>query len=65
MPVSFSSEGLGQFASGSSTITVAADAAGLATAAFTASAGTVGHCHIIAGSPVRAGTISFLVSIQE
>lgn len=66
MPVSFTSQGLGQFpASGQSAITVQADAAGVATAEFLASAGTVGHCLIIAGSPVRAGNVSFLVTIQE
>jgi hypothetical protein len=66
MPVSFTSQGLGEFpASGQSAITVAADAAGVATAVFRASPGTVGHCLIIAGSPVRAGTVTFLVNILE
>jgi hypothetical protein len=66
MPVSFTSQGLGLFpASGLSAITVQADADGIATAAFQASPGTVGHCLVIAGSPSRAGTIKFLVTIQE
>lgn len=66
MPVSFTSQGLGEFpASGLATVTVPADAAGLAQAEFRASPGTVGTCLIIAGSPVRAGTVSFLVRIQE
>lgn len=66
MPVSFTSQGLGEFpASGQSAVTVAADAQGEAVAEFRASPGTVGHCLIIAGSPVRAGTVEFLVSIQE
>jgi hypothetical protein len=66
MPVSFTSQGLGLFpASGLSAVTVQADADGLATATFQVSPGTVGHCLVIAGSPSRAGTIQFLVTIQE
>ena len=40
-------------------------AQGVAAATFQASAGTVGHCLVIAGSPVRAGNVEFLVSVQE
>ena len=66
LPVSFTSQGLGLFpASGQSAVTVQAGPDGIATAAFQASPGTVGHCLVIAGSPSRAGTIQFLVTIQE
>jgi hypothetical protein len=66
MPVTFTSFGLGEFtASGLQTVTVAADGAGEARASFRASAGTVGNCLITAGSPVRAGTLQFLVTIPE
>ncbi len=65
-PVSCTSQGLGEFpASGQSAITVPADAQGVATIEFLASAGTVGHCLLIAGSPVRAGQVQFLITIRE
>ncbi len=64
LPVTFTSFGLGAFTgSGLASITVAADADGVATARFRITPGTVGKCLIIAGSPVRAGTISFLVTV--
>ncbi|MBA2480248.1 MAG: hypothetical protein H0V44_06275 [Planctomycetes bacterium] len=65
MPVTFTSWGLGSFDSGFPTITVAADEAGIACARFTASAGTVGQCPIIAASPVRGGTLRFLVTVSD
>ncbi len=65
-PVSCTSQGLGEFpASGQSAVTVPADAQGVATIEFLASAGTVGHCLLIAGSPVRAGQVQFLITIRE
>ena len=66
MPVSCSSQGLGEFpASGQSSVTVPADAQGVASIEFLATAGTVGHCLLIAGSPVRAGQVQFLITIRE
>lgn len=66
MPVTFSSQGLGEFpASKDTSITVAADANGLAVADFTAPPGTVGQCLVVAGSPVRGTTATFLVSIKK
>ena len=65
-PVSCTSQGLGEFpTSGQSAITVPADAQGVATIEFLASAGTVGHCLLIASSPVRAGQVQFLITIRE
>lgn len=65
MPVTYLSYGLGRFASGYTTITVAADAAGVARAAFTAVDGTVGTCPISAASPVRGGVLQYLIVIHE
>lgn len=66
MPVSCTSQGLGEFpASGQSAVTVPADAQGVATIEFLASAGTVGHCLLIASSPVRASQVQFLITIRE
>ena len=65
-PISFTSMGLGTFvASGLTTVTAAADADGVARADFAITPGTVGYVQITAGSPVRAGTLQFLVHVQE
>lgn len=65
MPVTFSSSGLGSFESGVPTITVAADETGIASARFTATPGTVGACPILAASPVRGGTVRYLVTVID
>ncbi len=65
MPVSFTSSGLGSFDSGFPSITVAANEQGLAEARFTATKGTIGDCPIICASPVRGGTIRFLVRVDD
>ncbi|MBA2480706.1 MAG: hypothetical protein H0V44_08590 [Planctomycetes bacterium] len=65
MPATFASSGLGSFESGFPTITVAADEQGIAEARFTATKGTIGDCPIICASPVRGGTIRFLVRVDE
>jgi hypothetical protein len=65
MPVTFTSWGLGSFDSGFPTITVAADEQGIASARFTASKGTVGQCPIMAASPVRGGTLRYLVTVSD
>lgn len=65
-PVSFTSFGLGVFpANGLTAISVETGADGIARAEFQASEGTVGSCKIVAGSPVRANTLSFLVTVSE
>ena len=65
MPVSLTSFGLGAFqGSDVSAVTVQADANGVAQAVFQITDGTVGNCLITAGSPVRAGTVQFLVRVQ-
>lgn len=65
MPVTFFSYGLGQFASGYTAISVAADASGIARATFVAVDGTVGSCAISAASPVRGGVLHYLVTIDD
>lgn len=66
MPVTFTSFGLGEFpASGLQSISVAADEHGVARAQFRVTPGTVGSCLVTAGSPVRANTLNFLISIPE
>jgi hypothetical protein len=66
LPVTFTSMGLGTFvASGLTSVSSAAGADGVARADFEITTGTTGYVQIIAGSPVRAGTIPFLVNVQE
>lgn len=66
MPVTFTSWGLGAFQrNGLTSVTVPADADGLASATWVATAGTVGNASIIAGSPTRAGQVGFLIRISE
>lgn len=66
MPVTFTSFGLGEFpASGLQSISVAADEHGVARAQFRVTPGTVGSCLVTAGSPVRANTLNFLITIPE
>ena len=65
MPVSLTSFGLGTFqGSNVSAVTVRSDANGVAQAVFQVTDGTVGNCLITAGSPVRAGTVQFLIRVQ-
>jgi len=66
MPVTYTSFGLGSFdGSGLHSISVAAGADGIAHASFRVTPGTVGSCLITAGSPVRANTLQFIISIPE
>ena len=66
MPVTFTSFGLGMFPmSGQSSVTVAADSEGIARTPFRVTPGTVRNCLIVAGSPVCAGTLQFLIAIPE
>ncbi len=63
MPVTFYSPRLGQFENQLTTITVAADAEGIARADFKASSGTRGEIDILASSPVHSGQVRYLVKV--
>jgi len=63
-PVTMTSNNLGSFANGLTSITVAADSSGLAEAVFTASRGTIDDIQILAASPVTSGQIAFTVNVQ-
>lgn len=66
MPVTFTTFGLGEFpASGLQSVSVAADEQGIARTQFRVTPGTVGTCLVTAGSPVRANTLNFLITIPE
>ena len=66
MPVTFTSLGLGTFLrNGLTTVSVPADGEGLAQATWIATPGTVGNVSILAGSPTRAGQVSYLIHIAE
>ena len=62
-PVTFHSFDLGAFANDFPTMTVLADADGLARADFRATDGTVADCAIKAASPFHVGQILFHVTI--
>jgi hypothetical protein len=65
-PLSITSFGLGVFpANGQTSISVQADAEGVASAEFGITTGTAGNVNLTAGSPVRAGTLQFLVHVVE
>ena len=64
-PTTFVTFGLGQFpASGFQSVTVAADEHGIARTQFRVTPGTVGNCLVMAGSPVCANTLSFLITVS-
>lgn len=63
-PVSFTSFDLGLFSNQLTTITVAADDSGVATAEFLASTGTIAKVNVLAGSPVTSGQVKFVVDIS-
>ena len=65
-PTTFVTFGLGEFpASGLQSVTVAADDQGVASTQFRIISGTVGNCLVLAGSPVCANTIQFMISVPE
>lgn len=64
MPVTFYSSRLGQFENGLAVQTLPADENGIATATFTASAGTQGEIDIFAGSPTRSGNARYLIRVD-
>lgn len=65
MPVTFTSFDLGAFENQLTSISVKADAEGIAQAAFTASSGTIGTVNILAASPVTSGQLRYMVYIAE
>ena len=62
--VSWTSLDLGSFENSLNAITVAADASGVAMVTFTATSGVSHVVHILAGSPVASGQVSFQVDVQ-
>ena len=62
-PVSFTSFDLGMFSNQLTTITVAADDSGVATAEFLAAPGTIAEVNVLAASPVTSGQVKFVVDI--
>ncbi len=65
-PVTFTVFGGGYFKeNGVGTISVRADARGLAGAHYTADAGIFGNVSVVAASPVAAGTQRFSVSVED
>ncbi len=63
-PVSFTSFDLGAFQNQLPSITVAADADGVAEAVFTGTSGTIERVHILAASPVATGRLAFDVLVE-
>lgn len=64
MPVTFTSFDLGQFENRLTTVTVEADAEGVAEASFTGTPGTIGDANILAASPAATGTVKFIVHVR-
>ena len=62
-PVTFTSLDLGEFQNRLTTVTVAADADGLAVARFTGTSGTIGSVNVLAASPMTAGQARFRISV--
>lgn len=64
VPVTFTSFDLGRFENQLTSITVAADASGVAKTQFLATPGTINAVRILAGSPLATGQVEFLVDVQ-
>ena len=62
-PVTFTSFDAGAFDNDLTSITVQADATGIAEAKFVATPGTIQDVHILAGSPLASGQARFVVNI--
>jgi hypothetical protein len=66
MPVTYTSFDLGRFQENQLTsITVAADAQGVAKVHFVGSPGTIGEVSVLASCPVTSGQVRFLVQIER
>jgi hypothetical protein len=64
-PVTFTSLGLGAFANGRTSISVAADGQGVASVVWTASPGTTDVCDIRAASPLAVGQGAWSVRVRD
>ncbi|MFO0761308.1 MAG: hypothetical protein U0359_32825 [Byssovorax sp.] len=64
-PVTFTSFDMGAFDNDLASITVQADAAGVATARFRATRGTIDDVNILSASPFSAGQVAFLVTVKR
>lgn len=62
-PVTFTSFDAGAFSNQLTSITVQADAKGLAETEFTATSGTIANVHILASSPLTSGLARFVVNV--
>lgn len=62
-PVTFTSFDLGEFSNRLTTITVKADAEGVAEAEFTGTPGTIERVNILAASPLTAGQAKYVVHV--
>lgn len=63
-PVTFTSAGLGSFPNKRTSISVAADAAGIARTRFTATRGTTGRAFVFVASPLASGRVRFEVEVE-
>lgn len=63
-PVTFTSAGLGSFPNERTSISVAADAGGIARTRFTATRGTTGRAFIFVASPLASGRVRFEVEVE-
>ncbi len=63
-PVTFTSFDLGAFQNRLTSVTVAADADGIAVGRFTGTSGTLFDVHILASSPMTSGQLAFTVTVD-
>lgn len=63
-PVTFTSFDLGAFENQLTSVTVRADAEGIARANFTGTPGTYNDVNIMAGSPMTSGQVRFIVNVE-
>lgn len=63
-PVTFTSFDLGAFQNQLTSVTVKADAKGVAQAVFTGTRGTINNVNILAGSPMTSGQLRFVVNVE-
>lgn len=65
MPVTWTSTSLGQFSNKLTSITVEADAQGIAETTFVATSGTIEDVYILCASPVASGQLKFVVNVSK
>lgn len=63
-PVTFTSFDLGSFHNRLTSVTVKADAKGIAQAIFTGTPGTINDVNILVGSPMTSGQLKFTVNVE-